>query len=379
MSRPGYDESSGLYLSSPPIIEEIGNPTKEDARKAGHALYELVSTFPFKGGESRSAALSVMMTVLLRRVLPAAPMCCVSASTPGTGKSLFVDCVSALATGRKASVTALGRDGEELEKRLDSILLKGDAVCALDNVDRAVKSDVLCQVTTQSHKSIRVLAQSKIVETPTNVALMMTGNNLTLIGDLTRRAVMVHMDAGCERPERREFSRDAIGHVLKFRAEGIRNALIISKAYSDAGSPKVDAMPFGSFEDWDRMIRRPLIWTGWKDPLAAAEGLRGQDHEYQGMADLMRSWLELFGGAAISAAELYENITSNGGAYAGGGRSVHPALSDAAVTVMGNPGRWGSRELGYKLRSWSERIVEGHKVVSGGRGRRGVKWKVVKV
>ncbi len=52
------------------------------------------------------------------------------------------------------------------------------------------------------------------------------------------------------------------------------------------------------------------------------------------------------------------------------------ALRDAAVTVLGALNRWGTRELGYKLRSWSGRILEGRRVVKAGKGSRGVRWKV---
>lgn len=376
VSEPGYDKPSGLYLSNPPKIRPIGKISPEDLAESSRALYSLFDTFPFATPADESAALAMAMTALLRRVLPAAPLGCISASTPGTGKSLFADCLSVLATGRTAPVAAIGKDTEELEKRIDSLLLKGDALTVFDNVDRAVKSDVLCQVTTQAHKSIRVLAQSRIVEAPTNVALYMTGNNLTLIGDLTRRAVLTNLDAGCERPELREFKRDAIAHVLKHRAEGIRNVLVIAKAYLDAGCPKVDAPPFGSFEQWDRMVRRPLMWAGWPDPLGPAGSMREQDHEFGGMVDLMVSWSEIQGKQEATAAELYELITARVPLMGGDYGPQYPALQDAAVTVLGAIGKWSPKELGYRLRQWSGRIVSGYRVVHGGKSKHGVKWRV---
>ncbi|MCK7579274.1 MAG: hypothetical protein MZV65_28460 [Chromatiales bacterium] len=89
--------------------------------------------------------MALVLTAVLRRVLPSAPIGCISDIDARHRQSLLADCISVLVTGRKASVTALGKDGEEFE-RLDSILLKGDAICVFDNVDRAVKSDVLCRV-----------------------------------------------------------------------------------------------------------------------------------------------------------------------------------------------------------------------------------------
>jgi hypothetical protein len=374
--QPGFDRDSGLYLSNPPAIATVAPSGAADATRAAHGLYALFDTFPFALEADRSALLAIVLTALLRRVLPSAPLGCISASTPGTGKSLLADCVSVLATGRTAPVAAIGKDSEELEKRIDSLLLKGDALSVFDNVDRAVKSDVLCQVTTQAHKSIRVLAQSRIVEAPTNVTLLMTGNNLTLIGDLTRRAVLCNLDAGCERPELREFSRDGIAHVLAHRAEGIHHALSITKAYLDAGCPPVDCPPFGSFELWDRMVRRPLLWAGWEDPLTPAGSMREQDHEFGGMSDLLAAWYDQPDWRVLTAAELYEHITARVPINAADYGPRDPALTDAAVTVMGQMGRWSPKELGYRLRQWSGRIINGYRVVNQGKSKRGVIWRV---
>lgn len=356
----GFDKLSGLYLSNPPKLAPI--PAVIDTLERDEAskrLFALFDTFPFATPSDESAALALVLTALLRRVLPSAPIGCINASTPGTGKSLLADCISVLVTGRKASVTALGKDGEEFEKRLDSILLKGDAICVFDNVDRAVKSDVLCQVATQSHKSVRILAQSRIVESPTNVCLLMTGNNLTLLGDLARRSLVCTLEAGVERPELREFKRDAIEHVQRHRADAIRWALMISKAYLDAGCPPVDAAPYGSFEVWDRMVRRPLIWAGWPDPLGASEGMREEDDEFTGMTKFLTAWWEAFKGGAMVAADIHERLTARVPKASGEFGPQYPALYEAASELFGSPQKLEANELGRRLRKWKGRILNG--------------------
>jgi putative DNA primase/helicase len=339
-------------------------------------LAELFATFPFATPADESAALAIVMTALLRRVLPAAPICCISASTPATGKSLMADCVAVLATGRRASVVAIGKDGEELEKRIDAILLKGDAVACFDNVDRAVKSDVLCQVATQGHKSVRILAQSRIVECPTNVCLMMTGNNLTLLGDLARRSLVSTLDAGMERPEERSFERDAIEYAIEQRPKMIRAALILAKGYLEAGAPDVGATPYGSFETWDRMVRRPLVWAGWPDPLVAAAGMREQDHEVVGMADFLLAWHEALGETPIYAADLLEAIQGRESTYSEGLAPTHRALHDAAEMLFGSTHKLDAQGLAGRLRRWAGRIIGQHRVVRGDRTKRGYPWRV---
>jgi hypothetical protein len=367
--EPGYDVDSRLFLVHPPLIGALGTVRPEAVAEASRYLFALFDTFPFVTAADEAAALAMVLTTLVRRVLPAAPLNCVSASTPGTGKSLLVNAIATLAVGRSAAVAAIGKDQEELEKRVDAVLLKGDALCSFDNVDRAVKSDVLCQVTTEAFKSVRILGLSRMVDAPTNVCWFMTGNNLTLLGDLVRRTLVCNLDAGMERPELRVFKRDAIAHVRERRRQGIRAALTIVKGYLDAGCPEilVEGKPlrsFGSFEVWDRLVRRPLMWAGWPDPLQSAEGMREQDHEFGGMVDFLRALLEASEGKAMTTAEILGLMRERLGAYAEGHDGARwPALVEAGETVFGPAREWDAQKLGYRLRPWKQRVLGGLKLV----------------
>ena len=258
------------------------------------------------------------------------------------------------------------------------MLLKGDPLCSLDNVDRPVKSDVLCQVATQVVKSIRALGLSKIVEAPTNVTLLLTGNNLTLVGDLVRRCVVVNLDAGCERPELRRFDRDAVEYVLARRGELIAAALTISKAYLDADCPEVQAAPFGGFEVWDKMIRRPLIWAGIPDPLKPADAMRDQDHELSGMADLLAAW-EAAKPEPVSASDLAGMVRERTPGIGDQWEPKYPALKESAVQVMGDLQKWGARELGYRLRAMQGRLFANRRIKKDTKSRRGALWSVESV
>jgi len=375
ITEPGYDAPSGLFLSRPPTLAPMEMMDRHLAEREGEILSEAVETFPFVSPGDLSACLAMILTALLRRVLPAAPIGAVTANTPATGKSKLVDVVAAIATGRACPVTGLGSTQEELEKRIDALLLKGDLLASFDNVDRPVKSDILCQVTTQSEKSIRVMGLSKIVDAPTNIFVMMTGNNLTLVGDLVRRCLVVHLDAGCERPELREFTRDAVEHVLERRPALIRAALAISKGYLDAGCPDVGSQPFGSFEVWDKMVRRPLMWAGFADPLKPAEAMRDQDHELAGLREFLREWqAEL--PEPVSAAELSEAVRAKVPTMGGDWVPKYHGLQDAAIQIMGDLSKWGPKDLGYRLRAMTGRMFDGRRITKTQKGKLGVRWLV---
>jgi len=281
IASPGYDAPTGLYLTGPPRIEPIEATDQNLAEGAGERMADLLGIgigvepekFPFALPVDYSAALAMVMTALLRPILPTAPICAVSAATAGTGKSLWVDVVSTIATGRNATVVNMGKDTEEAEKRIGAQLMLGESF-SIDNIEGAFRSETLCTAATQESMNVRILSQSRMARVPTRVTIYLTGNNVTPLGDLVRRVLLARMDAGCERPELREFETDALERARSHRAEVIRCALLISRAYCDAGRPKVDAPPTGSFRTWDELVRFPLIWSGLPDPLGQWHSLK---------------------------------------------------------------------------------------------------------
>jgi putative DNA primase/helicase len=105
----------------------------------------------------RAVALSLLLTAIARPVLPAVPMHCVDSPEAGSGKSLLVDVASILASSVPASVMDFGRDAVVAGKRLDAMMLAGDPIIAIDNVEVPLEGAVLCQILTQAARRIRVL------------------------------------------------------------------------------------------------------------------------------------------------------------------------------------------------------------------------------
>lgn len=362
IDQPGYDAETGLFLACSDIPKwsaPPAKPTRADAQAALDVLLELVRDFPFVADEDRAAVVAGIITGLLRRVLPAAPLLAVTAPTPGTGKTLIAETFAIIATGRRASVLSLGHDDAEAEKRLAGVLLAGDAVIALDNIERPLKGDLLCQVATQQFVRLRPLGASGMLSIPTHALMVATGNNLSIVGDLKRRVALIRMDSGQERPEQRTFSRDHLEDVFARRGELIRAALTLPLAYLAAGAPAIDGMhPLGGFEQWDRMVRRPLAWLGLPDPLKASESLREQDPDLEGMRLLLGAWRDAFNGNPKTAAELVAAGMITSDDYG------HPELRDALQLVCNE--KPNARRLGYWLRRHQNRIVDGMQVKQAG-------------
>ncbi len=354
LDQPGFND--GLFLAFDQIAG-YARPTAsmEDAEQAMTILLDLIREFPLIGYEDRAAVLAGIITGLVRRILPAAPMMAITAPTPGTGKTLLAETFSIIASNRRASVLSLGHDDAEAEKRLSGVLLAGDACILLDNIERPLKGDLLCQVLSQPSVRLRPLGGSGMVSLPTHALMVATGNNLAIVGDLKRRVALIRMDAGTERPEQRTFARDHLADVFARRGELIRAALTIPLAYLAAGAPTIDGLyPLGGFAEWDRMVRRPLVWLGLPDPLKASEGLREQDPDLEAMRLLFSAWREAFGDKAVTAAEV---VAAGMATQLMSSDRTHPDLYEGLQLVCAE--KPNTRRLGYWLRAHRDRIVDG--------------------
>jgi hypothetical protein len=188
-------------------------------------------------------------------------------------------------------VIAQGKSEEELEKRLGAALLAGDTAVSIDNCDRTLEGSFLCQALTQHRLNIRILGQSRNVETPVNATLFATGNNLVLAGDLVRRPLRCSMDAQCERPELHSFGVNAIEVAKQQRGELITAALTVLRAWHVAGQ-RVGLSTFGSFEQWSYRIRAPLVWLGKVDPCETLADIRENDPYRAALIAVIMQWKE---------------------------------------------------------------------------------------
>lgn len=367
IDKRGHDSESGLYLAISDAVTGSykapnNNPSKQAAHNALKELSALVDSFPFVNDEDKSAIIAAIITAMVRRILPSAPMFAVTAPMPGTGKTLLAETAAIIATGRRSSVLSLGHDDAEAEKRLGGVLLAGDAAILLDNIERPLGGDLLCQVTTQPSVRLRPLGVSSVISVPTHALMLATGNNLAIVGDLKRRVVLIRMDAKTERPEQRAFDKSHIDEVISKRGALISAALTIPMAYMAAGAPAIDGhRPFGSFELWDQMVRRPLLWLGYPDPLGGAEALRESDPDMEAMRALFGAWLDA---PALNKPCTVTEIVKVGMEYLpGGGDSAYPELRDALQLVCSE--KVNTRRLAIWLRYHKDRIVDGMQLTQG--------------
>jgi hypothetical protein len=314
LELPGYDRASGLLLDPGGVafLHVPDKPTKDDANAGLKILDKVIATFPFDGKAdglvrcpSRSAALSMFLSPFIARTVAAVPLHAVDAPVAGHGKTLLVDCAAIVSTGRVSPKVAQGWEEAEDEKRLGGILLRGDGVVLIDNVERPIGGDFLCSVITESVVQVRPLGQTGQIDVPANVVICATGNNIKVRGDMVRRTIKCRMDAGVERPEERKFNVDLRANVTELRTDLVSACLTILRAFAVAADRQAileTLSPYGSFNEWSDRVRGALVWLGEADPCDTRASLRDDDPVTSNLAALIAAWVKCLGSGDVSEA-----------------------------------------------------------------------------
>jgi len=388
LETEGFDEPSGLLLEFEGVEypEVPQNPTIEDARIAMNMLDALLNEFPFVLPHHRSAALSLLLTAVVRQSLPLAPMHAITAHTSSTGKSFLADLPSLLLTGNKAECSTWTGDIAEDKKSLHALLARGAQVIQLDNVPEGVSvgGAFLNTVLTSEKMAVRLLGTSSAPVVSTSTLLIATGNNLVLLADMARRVLLCKLDSGKENPETRKFEFDPEAILKAYRGEYVVAALTVLRAMAVAGYPYHGKAPLNGYNLWDQWVRGSLIWLGYDDPVASQGEVRALDPARTQLSNLLQSWHELFGSTNVRCREVVAAASEREGSMpsAEGGWSTgalrNPGLRDALVSVAAaGPDRPDATKLGYYCKSVEGRPLGGLKLVRGPDVQKSASWIVM--
>jgi putative DNA primase/helicase len=361
LAEPGYDARTRLLLLRPPKLPAISErPTRDDALHALRTLGELLEGFPFVDGASKSVAYSALITPVVRGALSVAPMHAVSAPVAGSGKSYIVDLASAISAGDRTPVQSPGGNEQEFEKRLTGAVLAGQAIISIDNVNGELGGDFLCQMIERPLVAVRPLGGSTIVQIESRASSFATGNNIRLVGDMTRRVVLCSLDPDMERPETRTFSSNPFEMVLADRGKYIAAALTIARAYSVAGYPQM-LNPLASFEDWSRVVRSALVWLGCSDPCETMTKARADDPVSASLGALLATWHDVMGDDGAAAGTIKEKAIERNP----GGHLIHEAFHEAVATFADDKrGGIDTAKLGRECAKYKGRIINGLKLIA---------------
>ena len=318
IDRPGWDSETWLYADFDPKDWQglPASPTRDDARKALLALYDLVHESSFSEPIHRAVWVALVLTLVGRPYAAGnVPLFAFTANAPGVGKGTLVDLAVIIATGRPsakwAPVSGRKADAESEErKRLMSIALAGARCVCIDNIKAGdplgtpALDAALTAGTDDRYGTVadRILGENAITEVPWSCVMTATGNNLAVVGDMARRTLLCKLETNDPDPEKRVYRHHpkVADYCIAHRGELLAGALTLLVAHRDAVA-RGEATPLpriGSFGGWSDHIRSAVAWADPDgcDPWASnAEVKAGAQPEQAEALAFLGAWYGAFG------------------------------------------------------------------------------------
>lgn len=332
-SAEGYDVTSGMWCEDVPDLTALvpERPTKADAISALRLIRETFSTFCFADaemidnaggvpvvdlsklpGRDESSFLVALLTAVCRPSLHHAPGVLLRAapmSGAGAGKGLLARCICIIAFGCEPHAVTAGATAEELEKRIAAELIGGGPALFLDNLNNtAFRSNLLASAITERPARVRVLGRSQMVPLNASAFVILTGNGLTVTEDLARRFLVVDLDPRTEDPEARPFTTDIRAQVTIRRKELLAALLTIWRWGRVAGDDLETGRPLGSFAQWCRWVRDPMLALGCHDPAERVSEAKERDSSRQAVADLFAIWWDKHRDQPVAVRQLHHEV-----------------------------------------------------------------------
>jgi hypothetical protein len=163
--------------------------------------------------------------------------------------------------------------------------------------------------------------------------VVLTGNGLTVSEDLARRFIAVDFDPLTENPESRTFDIDILAEVQTRRSE-LLSALLTIWRYGQQTRDLARGRTLGSFEQWGRWVRDPLLALGCQDPVERINEAKSRDSRRQMISSLFTLWSERYGEESRRARDLDEDIRQVLDPHARGRQTVVWQLERLAGTRL---------------------------------------------
>lgn len=324
ISSLGYDPESELFLDMPdsPLPIDVLN-CPDDIRFAYEALTKPFEDFPVASELDRAVLVAAILTAIQRPALNTAPAIGIDAPVQGSGKTYLALCLAALATGRVCSIMPPldPSHDDEARKRLFSLIAAGELAVIWDNILGDFDSPALASVLTSAVFCDRILGKTETSEYPNNLLVFLTGNNLQLANDMTRRAIVCRLDSKLENPATRKFDKNPLEYILCNRQKMIQAGLSLiltylrSEACASGGAVYEST---ASFEQWDKTVRQVVAWlalhqdlTDLADPGEAIKSAISYDPEKELLAQTLETIHNLSGNDWFESRMLAEYINDS--------------------------------------------------------------------
>jgi len=379
IQTPGHDAASGIFYDA----TQCEFLTADGERKMGlrrisedpgvadcqHALARLryvIKDFPCKEPDlAVSVWLSAIFTKLLRFAFSGnVPLFAVTAGASGSGKGKLAFTAAIIASGKGAETIsghlAGESEGAELEREIGTHLGGGDSgILCIDNVKRGiiVGGPVLeAYMTTPTFTTRRIGTSDKIKQEKsgyTDLQMWVTGNDLQLSADMTRRSLIIAIEDLSGDPTARVAEQsDLEGYVTAHRHELLAHALTLLSGFYAARRKgwKANLPDFASFEAWS-IVRQAVVWCGLPDPFLA-RGKAAMSPEDIAFAQLAAHLHAMVGTEATLKGRLDARLVADAKAKKPQHTTFRTWLDDKGIKI-GSQGR----SIGWALKQHVGKVV----------------------
>lgn len=376
VTEDGYDEATRTLLLPDPVFEGLKvpeDPSGDEVRAARELLLtEWMGDFPFDSDVDRANILALIVTPVIRGMVPKVPLAVIDGLQAGVGKNLIADSILTVYTGQAAEPMNWVSEPEELRKQITAAFRGGSEFFVFDEA-HTIEGAPLAQALTAETWQDRILGVSTMANFPNVITWMSLGNQVQVKGDLTRRVYRVAIRPKYANPQDRKAESfrhpgqsglDLLSWTRQHRAELMTAILTLVRAWFAQGQPRpARSISFGSFEVWERIaggIVETAGLTGFLDNLKVWRSESDFDTQYwEGHLGWLR---ETFGGQPFRTADVRAKALTDPSAYL-----APPKLDDPTDKAYGKSlGEAYSRLRGRRYGSlWIERsgFAHGHVTV----------------
>ena len=237
------------------------------------------------------------------------PSSAVDSNSAGTGKTKIPTCVGIIVDGSRTDIRPLPNDDDEIRKKITAELRVAPSLVLLDNAksSKTVDSSALAALTTSTIWTDRELGFSRNLTFPNRSVWIITGNNLSLSLELTRRSVHIRLFTERERPwERSGFLHaDLEEWVENNRRLIVRSILMLVRSWLAAGRPAAPKKEMGSFQSFSKALGGILHHAGIPGFLEnRAAQYATADGESQALREFVQLWWHEFASTKVRTHQL---------------------------------------------------------------------------
>lgn len=355
LQQEGYDAATGLYLVKKvnlPLVPERPEPAAVK-RALAFLCDELLRDFPWKSPADKANYLGLLVTPILRRYLRSLiPFAPISATSPGSGKTILTELLGAL---YGQVILTWTHNDDELRKTITSVLADPVGTVMFDNLGEGavLDSPVLSRLITGQTWSDRRLGVNATAWFVNDRVWMANGNNISLGGDNASRSVPVFLDPNMPNPETRSgFAIPDLENKIRtpeLQQRILWSLLILVVDWVNAGAPRSQHAPMRQFTPWVQGIGGFLAHHGIEGFLANLDDVRGIDEQDAEWQAFYTQWHEMYADRWLTANEL---------------------LKDADASAYGGSDQWkGLFPTGHRGQPLSTRSLGKHLAAQVGRFR----------